>query len=95
LGLLKNFVKTLDRNGSALSFTCEKFPRLSTEKIQAGVVIDPQICQLFRNPQFDLVLSDDEQAAGNAFELAATGFLENVKAVNFRRLLTRSSAATC
>jgi hypothetical protein len=32
-GLMKNFVKALDRNGPASSFLCEKFPGLSTEKI--------------------------------------------------------------
>jgi hypothetical protein len=66
---------------------CEKFPRLSTEKIKAGVFIGPQIRQLFRDPQFDLVLSDDENAAWNAFPPDVTGFLGNVKAVNFRKLV--------
>jgi hypothetical protein len=47
----------------------------------------PQIRQLFRDPQFDLVLSDDEEAAWNAFRHVATGFLGNVKAVNFRKLV--------
>jgi hypothetical protein len=60
---MKNFVKALERNGPAFSFLCEKFPRLSTAKIKAAVLIDLQIRQLFRDPQFDLVLSDDEKAA--------------------------------
>jgi hypothetical protein len=84
---MKNFVKALDRNGPAFSFLCEKFPRLSTEKIKAGVFIGPQIHQLFRYPQFDLILSDDEKAVWNAFQHAATGLLGNVKAVNFRKLV--------
>jgi hypothetical protein len=87
LGLIKNFVKALDRNGPAFSFLYAKFPRLSTEKIKAGVFIGLQIRQLFRNPQFDLVLSDYEKAAWNAFQHVATGFLGNVKDVNFRKLV--------
>jgi hypothetical protein len=58
---MKNFVKALDRNGPAFSILCEKFPRLSTE-IKAGVFIGPQIRQLFRDPQFDLIPSDNEKA---------------------------------
>jgi hypothetical protein len=33
------------------------------------------------------VFSDDEKAAWNAFQLVATDFLGNVKAVNFRKLV--------
>ena len=85
MGLMKNFVKVPDRNGPAFSILCEKFPRLSTETIKAGVFIGPQIRQLFTDLQFDLALSDDEKAAFNAFRHVATGFLGNVKAVNFRK----------
>jgi hypothetical protein len=84
---MKNFVKTLDRNGPAFSLLCEKFPRLSMVKIKAGVFIGPQIHQLFRNPQSDLVLGDYEKVAWNAFRHVAIGFLGNVKAVNFRKLV--------
>ena len=81
LGLMKNSVKTLDRNGTAFSFMCEKFPRHSVEKIKAGVFIGPQICQLFRDLLSDVASNDDEKAARNAFRHVATGFLGNVKTV--------------
>jgi hypothetical protein len=71
-------VKRLDRNGPAFSFLCEKFPRLSAEKIKAGVFIVNQIRQLFRDPQLDSVLSDEEKATWNAFRHVATGFLGKV-----------------
>jgi len=64
---MKNFMKAVDRIGSEFSFLHEKFPRLSLEKVMAGVFIGFQICQLFRDPQFDLALGDDEKAAWNAF----------------------------
>jgi hypothetical protein len=41
----------------------------------------------FRYPQLDLLLSDDEKAAWNAFRYVVTGFLGNVNAVNFRKLV--------
>jgi hypothetical protein len=37
------------------------------EKMKAGVFIGLQVCQLFRDPQFDLILSDDKKAAWNVF----------------------------
>jgi hypothetical protein len=82
---MKNFVKVPNRNGPAFSFLCEKSPRLSTETINAGVFIGLQIRQLFRDLQFDLAVSDDEKAAWIAFGHVATGFLGNVKFINFRK----------
>jgi hypothetical protein len=58
---MKNFMKALDRYGPTFSFLCEKFPRLSTKKKnKEGVFTGPQISQLFRDPQFDLILSDEK-----------------------------------
>jgi hypothetical protein len=79
---MKTFVKELDRNGPAFSFLCEKFPRLVMEKIKAGVCIGPQIRQLFRDSQFDSILSDNEKATWNAFRHVVTGFLGNIKAIS-------------
>jgi hypothetical protein len=39
LGLMKSFMKTLDRNGPAFTFLHEKFPRFSLEKIKVGLFI--------------------------------------------------------
>jgi hypothetical protein len=57
------------------------------DKIKGCVFIHPQICQLFRDPLFDLILSDDKKAAWIAFRHVATGFVGNVKASNFRKLV--------
>jgi hypothetical protein len=86
-GLMKNSVKAPDRNGPAFSFFCDKFQRLSIEQIKAGVFIGPQICELFRDPQFDFVFSVDKKAAWSAFRHVTVGFLGNVKAVNFSKLV--------
>ena len=84
LGLLRKiYMKAPDRNGPAFSFLCEKFQSLSAKKIKAGVVTGPPIRQLFRDPQFDLVLSVDEKAVSNTFLHVATGFQVNVKPATF------------
>ena len=47
LGLMKNFVKTVDVKIPAFTYLCGKFPRLTFEKVKAGVFIGPQIRQIF------------------------------------------------
>jgi len=51
--------------GPAFTYLCGKFARLTFEKVKAGVFIGPQIRQLFKDKQFETVLSDKEKAAGN------------------------------
>jgi hypothetical protein len=63
LGLMKSFLKTLDRSGPAFSFLHEKFPRFSLEKIKAALFIGHQMFHLFIDPQLHLIFSDDEKAA--------------------------------
>jgi hypothetical protein len=36
LGLMKNFVKAMDRTGSAFKYLAEKLPQLSEAKIKSG-----------------------------------------------------------
>ena len=67
LGLMKNFVKALDVNGPAFTYLCGKFSRLTFEKVKAGVFIGSQIRQLFKDQQFEAVLSDKEKAAWQSF----------------------------
>ena len=84
---MKNFLKVLDVKGPAFTYLCGKFPRLSLEKVKAGVFIGPQIRQLFKDQQFEAVLSDKEKAAWQYSEKVSNGFLGNFKAANFRELV--------
>ena len=49
LGLMKNFVNALDVKGPVFMYLCGKFPRLTFEKVKAGVFIGPQIRQLIKD----------------------------------------------
>ncbi|GBM21862.1 hypothetical protein AVEN_32850-1 [Araneus ventricosus] len=53
LGLVKNLVKAMDKNGPAFKYRHEKFPRLSVAKIKEGVFVGTQIKQLFRVSKFE------------------------------------------
>ena len=57
------------------------------EKVKAGVFICPQIRRLFKDQQFEAVLSDKEKAAWQSFQKVSNGFLGNFKAANFRELV--------
>jgi len=52
LGLMKTFVKNLDRNGAAFQYLAEKFPEISETKMKEGIFIGPQIRQLIRDREF-------------------------------------------
>ena len=61
LGLMKNFVKAIDRTGPTFKYVAEKFPRLSEAKIKEGVFVGPQISKLFRDDMFNNLLKGDEK----------------------------------
>jgi hypothetical protein len=87
LGLMKNSVKAMDQTGPAFTYLAEEFPGISAAKIKEGVFIGPQIRKLFRDDQFDHILSGNEKRAWNDFRLVATNFLGNNKADNYKDLL--------
>jgi hypothetical protein len=58
----------------------------SNHKVKAGVFISPQM-RLFKDQQFEAVLSDKEKAAWQSFEKFSNGFLGNFKAANFTELV--------
>ena len=50
-------MKQLERNGPPFLFLYEKFRRLIMETIKVGEYIDPQMRQLFQDPQFKYYIS--------------------------------------
>ena len=87
LGLMKNFVKAIDRTLPAFRYLHEKFPRLSEAKIKEGVFVGPQIRELFKDDRFNNLLEGDAKQAWNAFRLVSTNFLGNVRAENYKELV--------
>ena len=52
LGLMKQFVKALDKNGGCFKYLRRFFPGLSLEKLKSGIFDGPQIHKLISNPNF-------------------------------------------
>jgi len=52
LGLFKNFVKALDKNGAGFHYLKEKNSRVSDSKSKEGIFVGPQIRALIRDGNF-------------------------------------------
>jgi hypothetical protein len=86
--LIKTFVKALDRQGQALAYLSNKFPKLSKARMKVGILICPQVWEIMQDLNFPRTLSDTEKAAWNAFKLVCTNFLGNHKAENYREIVS-------
>ena len=49
LGLMKQFVKALDKERECFQYICRFFPKLSSEKVRAGIFDGSQIRKLTRD----------------------------------------------
>lgn len=88
LGLMKNFVKAMEREGSGFQFLKSKFPKISDAKIKEGIFVGPDIRKLMNDIQFEDSLNDCEVAAWKSFKNVVNNFLGNNKADNYKELIT-------
>ena len=63
LGLMQNFVKTMDKTEAGFKYLATNFSRLSKAKIKEGVFIGPQIRQFLQDKEFDQTLAGKEKMA--------------------------------
>lgn len=87
LGLMKNFVKAMDKNGKGFQYIRGKFPGLSDAKVKEGIFVGPQIRKLLKDQNFEENLSALELSAWRAFTSVVEGFLGNNKAENYKELV--------
>ena len=89
LGLMKQFIKALKTEGEGFQHIITALPRLSFEKIRAGVLDGPQIRTLIRDDQFIAKMTALERAAWLFFVAVGQNFLGNNKAENYSELVNR------
>ena len=87
LGLMKQFVKALNKDGSSIKYIAHKFPGLTMEKLKAGIFDGPQIRQLINDPHFIASMNEIESSAWISFVLVVKNFLGNKKADNYTQLV--------
>ncbi|UYV66209.1 hypothetical protein LAZ67_4000761 [Cordylochernes scorpioides] len=87
LGLMKNFVKAMDRNASGFAYLKQKFSSISEAKIKEGIFVGPQIRELQQDGNFQNSLNEFEAAAWNSFRNVCKNFLGSVKVENYRDIV--------
>jgi hypothetical protein len=89
LGLVKNFVKTMKKDGPVFLYLQQKFSRLSEAKIKEGIFVGPQIRKLTNDKIFVSILNEVELAAWTAFKDVCSNSLGNNKADNCQEIVER------
>ena len=87
LGLMKQFVKALDKDSATFKYLCKIFPQISDAKLREGIFVGPQIRQVMSDSEFDTIMTESEVTAWRSFKLLCTDFLGNHKASNFSDLV--------
>ena len=85
LGIVKNFVKTIIRNGNAFGYLKSKFPKLSEMKIKEGVFLGPQIRELIQDSEFDECFGSEGRKAWLFVKNLIRNFLRNHKYKHYKR----------
>lgn len=87
LGLFKNFVKALQKEGPAFHYLKLVFPNLSDAKIKEGVFVGPQITKLLKDPAFNKVLTSNESKAWKSFQNVVNNFLGNTRSPRYKDMI--------
>jgi len=89
LGVMKQFVKALDKNADCFRYIRNIFPATSYEKVKAGIFDGPQIRTLMKDPAFVSHMTVVESATWCSYVSVVKEFLGKKEG----RLLTRHSKA--
>ena len=88
VGLIKQFVKTLDKNSDAFKHLQKFFTKISKAKREAGIFVGPQMRKILDCNEFFEELTT-ERAAWNSFAPVVRRFLGNHKAENYMKLVAK------
>ena len=84
---MKQFVKTLEKDGDCFKYICLKFPGLIIEKLKTGIFDGPQIQKLMNDANFCNFMNPAELSAWTALTNAVKFFLGKTKAPNYKGLV--------
>ena len=87
LGLIKQFIKAIDKEGECFKYICRKFSSVTMEKLKAGILDGPQIRELMRDDTLQDVMTLDERNAWHAFCEVVRIFLGNYKSSQYKSIV--------
>lgn len=88
LGLMKQFVKALDKNGECFNHIRNAFPNLSDAKVTEGIFVGPDIRKLMKDKEFLITMKPDEKNAWLSFQSVCKNFLGNNRDQNFKTIVS-------
>ena len=87
LGLMKNFVKVMNKDGEGFWYITAQFgPQKSEAKLKAGIFVGPEIRKLMLDDSFQMHLSTVELAAWESFK-SVKNFFENFRHEQYARIV--------
>jgi hypothetical protein len=87
LGLMKQFVKALQREENCFKYLCSKFPGLSEAKLKEGSFVGPDIRKLISDEMFETTMSNVEIEAWIALKDIISKFLGNYRDQNYKNFV--------
>ncbi|GBN12774.1 hypothetical protein AVEN_237651-1 [Araneus ventricosus] len=99
LGLMKQFIKSVPKDGECFRYLCSKFPKLSEANLKERVFTVPNIRKVLSDSLFSETMEDKEKETWGSFKDAVHRFLENTKdplnKIIAQRMLTVYEAQGC
>jgi len=97
LGLIKIFVKVMNKEGEGFDCLRQKFPCICEVKIKESIFIGPQVKRLFQDHDFKNKLNVAERRAWDMFQNMCSNFLGNKKSENYVEIVEEllSWGASC
>ena len=89
LGLMKNFVKALHKNGAAFQHLSTVFPGLRAAKLKEGIFVEPQFREVLKDTNFEELLNLKELKAWEAFKSVCRGFLGNTRVPDYQACIEK------
>lgn len=87
LGLMKQFIKALDKEGECFQYLKEQVSKLSDAKIKKDIFDGPQIRKMLKDDDFITIMTDNEKAAWVSFKEVVQNFLGNHKSKDYRQIV--------
>ena len=87
LGLMRSFIKALNKESQVFIFLVTKFPKVSDAKISAGIFDGPQIRMLMKDHNFPSVMTQAEKITWESFKSLTNNFLGNHKSEEYEAVV--------
>lgn len=89
LGVMKQFVKALDADGSCFKYLENEFAYKSDAKLKQGIFDGPEIRRLLKDEKFPTTMTGIQKNAWLSFKEVVENFLGNHRSQNYRELVSK------